>query len=634
MTDPAARFAEAVEAHRAGRLAEAEEGYRRILSTAPADPDALRMLGLVAAQQGRPDEAVGATANAIDRADDPELHVAVAGALKAGGWLPAASNSLRRALALRPDFAEAAYNLGNAETARGRNDRAIVGYARALALRPDYTDALNNAGPALLAEGRLAAARRSLTAALALEPGHAGAWSNLAVLHQAAGEAGSAIRLFRRGLAVDPRQSAIGSNLMFTMTYAEGIDDATLYRGFRAWEDRHARPLYAEARPHTNDPDPDRRLRVGYLSADFRDHPVAHSLIESLECHDRAEVELTLYGLQRGSDATTERFRRLADRWRSVAGEDERRIAERIRADEIDVLVLVAPHTADNRPLVAALKPAPVQVALYDLATTGMSAVDAWLTDSRFHPPEATTERFAEQLIRLPCLHNFAAPTPSPPLLARPPSAASGRVSFGSFNNPAKITPEVVALWARLLRAVPDSRLVMKYLNRFSSPEMNRLVRARFEAQGIPQDRLELRAGRLPRMAQLALLNEIDIALDPFPFNGCTTTFEALWMGVPVVTLEGGRFLGRMGASFLHHLGLGDLVAADPAAYVGLAASLAADVDRRAALRRELRGRLIDSPLFDAVGHARSLTNAYRQLWRRWCLSSGNQSVIEAHRRS
>lgn len=634
MTTSAARFAEAAEAHRSGRLAEAEAGYRDVLAAIPGEPDAVRMLGLVAAQLGRPAEALAGTAIAVDRPADPELHVAIAGALKAAGWPAASLASLRRALALRPGFAEAAYNLGNAETARGRNDRAAASYARALAIRPDYTDALNNAGPALLAEGRLAAARRSLFDAIALEPGHAGAWSNLAVLHQATGDAVSAIRLFRRGLALDSGQSAIGSNLLFTMTYAEGVDDDALYRGFRDWEARHARRLYGEARPHANDRDPDRRLRVGYLSADFRDHPVAHSLIESLERHDRAEVELTLYGLPRTSDGMTERFQRVADRWRWIVGEDERRIAETIRADGIDVLVLVAPHTADNRPLVAALKPAPVQVALYDLATTGMAAVDGWLTDSLFHPPESTSERFAERLIRIPCLHTFAAPSPSPPLLARPPSVASGRVTFGSFNNPAKMTQAVVTLWSRVLAAVPGSRLVMKYLNRFASPEMERLVRDRFEAEGLAPERLELRTGRLPRMAQLALLNEVDVALDPFPFNGCTTTFEALWMGVPVVTLEGRRFLGRMGTSFLHRLDLGDLVAADPAAYVALAAKVSADVERRTRLRRELRGRLADSPFFDPSNHARSLIAAYRRLWRDWCLASGNQSVIEAHRRS
>ena len=633
MSDPARRFVAAAEAHRAGRLAEAEDGYRAVLLADVDHPDARRMLGLLAAQQGRPAEALAGTAMATDRADDPELHVAAAGALKAGGWLLAARASLRRALALRPGFAEAAYNLGNADAARGRPEAATKVYARASALRANYVDALNNAGPALLAEGRIAEARRSLARVLALEPGHAGAWSNLAVLHQATGETGSAILRFRRGLAADPGQPAIHSNLLFTLTYAESVDDETIYRAFRDWEARHARPLYAEARPHDNDRDPERRLRIGYLSADFRDHPVAHNLIASLGRHDRREVALTLYALPRAGDAMTERFRGVADCWRWVAGQDERQIAAQIREDRIDVLVLVAPHTADNRPLVAALRPAPVQVALYDLTTTGMAAVDAWITDPLIHPPERTTERFVETLVPVPCLVNHAPPSPSPPL-ARPPSAGAGRITFGSFNNPAKVTGRVIALWAEVLDAVPGSRLLLKYLSRYGSPEMAGLIRDRFAAHGVGPDRLELRSGRLPRMAQLALLNEVDIALDPFPFNGCTTTFEALWMGVPVVTLEGSRFLGRMSGSFLRHIGLGDLVAADAAAYVALAAGLASDLDKRIQLRRELRARLLGSPLCDADAHARSLVAAYRNLWRDWCLSSRNQSVIEAHRRT
>ncbi|MBM3546514.1 MAG: tetratricopeptide repeat protein [Alphaproteobacteria bacterium] len=633
MSAEAEGFAEAVSAHQAGKMAEAEKGYRQVLASMPEHPDARRMMGLLMAQQGRPAEALAETALAANRPDDPDLHVAVAGALKTGGWLLASIAALHRALALRPDFVEGAYNLGNAEAARGRHDRAASSYARSLVLRPGYTEALNNAGPVLLADGRVSDARRSLACALALEPAHAGAWSNLAVLHQALGGAEMAIVGFRRGLAINPGQSAIHSNLLFTLNYAEGVTDDALYRGFRDWEARHARPLYAEAAPHGNDSDPERRLRVGYLSADFRDHPVAHSLIASFERHDRSQVELTLYATPRSGDAMTERFRRVADRWRWVSGEDERQIAARIRADEIDVLVLVAPHTADNRPKVAALKPAPVQVALYDLSTTGMQAVDVWLTDGEFHPPGSTSERFAETLVRLPCLINFASPARSPPLV-RPPSAATGRITFGSFNNPAKVTPSVVALWAQVLHAVPGSRLLMKYLNRFASPEVSQLIRSRFAAHGIAPDRIELRAGRLPRMAQLALLNEIDIALDPFPFNGCTTTFEALWMGVPVVTLAGRRFLGRMSANFLRHLGLGDLVAADSDEYVARAVALAGDVDFRGRLRRELRDRLLASPLCDSEGHARALLRAYRSLWRDWCLASRNQSVIEAHRQS
>jgi protein O-GlcNAc transferase len=630
-TDRARLLAAATAAHGAGRLGEAEALYGEILA-AGDDPHARRMHGLVAAQQGRPAEALARTARAGDRADDPELHVAVAGALKAGGWLPAVVAALHRALALRPDFAEAAYNLGNAEVARGRHAAAVIAYARALRLRPGYTDALNNAAPSLLAEGHVAASRRSLRGALALQPAHAGAWSNLAVLFQATGDGVGAMRHFRRALAADPRQPAIHSNLLFTMTYASGIDDEALYRGFRAWEALHAAPLYAEARSHDNDRDPGRRLRLGYLSADLRDHPVGYNLLASLEQHDRREVELTLYALSRAADGMTERFRRTADRWRWVAGDDERGIARRIRDDAIDVLVLVAPHTADNRPLVAALKPAPVQVALYDLTTTGMTAVDAWITDPGLHPP-ASGERFAERLVFVPTLYNHMPPAASPPLVA-PPSAARGLVTFGSFNNPAKMTPEVVALWSRVLDAVPGSRLLLKYLNRYASPEVAALIRRRFAVHGIAPERIDLRSGRLPRVAQLALLNEVDVALDPFPFTGCTTSFEALWMGVPVVTLEGSRFLGRMTAGFLRQIGLDSMVASSPEAYVAVAAELAAAPGRRAELRQGLRARIAASPLCDAAAHSRALVEAYRGLWRDWCLASGNQSVIEQHRQT
>jgi predicted O-linked N-acetylglucosamine transferase (SPINDLY family) len=195
-------------------------------------------------------------------------------------------------------------------------------------------------------------------------------------------------------------------------------------------------------------------------------------------------------------------------------------------------------------------------------------------------------------------------------------------VTFGSFNNPAKMTDAVVALWARVLHGVPGSRLLLKYLNRFASPELAEITLRRFAVHGIGPDRLVLRGGRLPRLAQLAQLNQIDIALDPFPFNGCTTTFEALWMGVPVVTLEGRRWLGRMSGSFLGHAGLEELIARDADDYVALAGRLAGDVARRGVLRGDLRRRLLASPLCDAEGHARSLVAAYRGLWREWCLFS------------
>jgi predicted O-linked N-acetylglucosamine transferase (SPINDLY family) len=591
----------------------------------PADIDALDMAARACLQAGDLGAASVLFARALTLAPShPVVLNNLALLLLRSGRHVDALRALVRALAARADIADIHVNCGGILFELAEWQQAIGCYDRALALDPGRADAHANRASALQFLGRFADPRPGYRRALALHPAYPEAHSGLAGLDQGVGRLNGAIRRLRRALAVEPRQSSIHSNLLFCLTYAESVDNAALYRAFRGWESRHAAPLYAETRPHDNGRDPERRLRVGYLSADFRDHPVGHSLVASLERHDRSEVELTLYALLRSGDETTRRFQRAADRWRWVAGMDERLIAGQIRADAIDVLVLVAPHTGGHRPLVAALKPAPVQVAMYDLSTTGMQAVDAVLTD-RFVQPAGGTERFAEQLVHIPCLVNNdpppPVPTPPPPSLTRP-------VAFGSFNNPAKMTPGVVALWAEVLKAVPDSRLTLKYLDRYSDPALRDLVLERFAGHGIGADRLDLRTRRIARPEQLALLGEVDVALDPFPFNGCTATFEALWMGVPVVALEGVRFLGLMSASFLRHLGLDELVAADHRRYVDIAASLAADVGRRSVLRRELRARVAASPLCDAEAHARSLVTAYRGLWRRWCAGAAPAAPV------
>jgi predicted O-linked N-acetylglucosamine transferase (SPINDLY family) len=530
----------------------------------------------------------------------------------------AALRLLVRALSVRHDVLETHLNCGGILFDLAEWDQAIGCYDRALSVDPNSPDAHVNRASALQLAGRLDEARAGYVRGLSIGPDHAVAHGGLGALDQGLGETARAIRRYRRTLAIAPGQVEYHSNLLFSLTYVDGLANEDLFSAFRGWEARHAVPLYPEAMPPSNSRDPDRRLRIGYLSADFREHPVAGNLVESLEQHDRAEVALSLYSLLDSSDDMSRRLQRTADRWRSVQGRDERQIAAQVRDDAIDILVLVGSHTANHRPLVAALKPAPVQVSLYDLTTTGMTMVDAWLTDPLIHPPHETTELFTESLVRVPSLYVHLAPNPAPPV-APPPSSVKGYVTFGSFNNPAKISESVIELWARVLRAVPGSRLLLKYLERYASAELSRSVISGFAAHGIEGHRLDLRAGRVSRFDQLALLNEVDIALDPFPFNGCTSTFEALWMGVPVVALDGTRFLGRMSSSFLRHAGLDELIAMDRRAYVTKAADLAADSVRRSIMREGLRGRLRSSPLCDAKSHARSLVSAYRSLWRDWC---------------
>jgi len=288
-----------------------------------------------------------------------------------------------------------------------------------------------------------------------------------------------------------------------------------------------------------------------------------------------------------------------------------------VRADRIDILVLLAGHTGANRPQICALRPAPIQVNMFGLATMGMTAVDYWLSDAIVHPPDST-ERSTEALMRLPSWYLHQPPTDAPDV-GPPPSARAGFVTFGSCNNPAKLTAEVIRTWVAVMTAVPGSKLLLKYLGFFGDEAMRDRFKTMFARHGIDAERLIFVGEEAPRASHLGVLNRVDVALDPFPFNGCTTTFEALWMGVPAITIAGRRFIGRIGTSFLTLVGLPDLIAADTGDYVAKAAALAADSARLALLRSGLRARIAASPLCDAPVHARAVEAAYRRMWRSWC---------------
>jgi len=275
---------------------------------------------------------------------------------------------------------------------------------------------------------------------------------------------------------------------------------------------------------------------------------------------------------------------------------------------------MAAGHTTDNRLGIAARKPAPLQVSFHDITTSGLAVMDGWLTDAALHP-ETTTEKFTERLIRLPCfyLHQPPADAPDPA-----PKTSTG-ITFGSMNNPHKYNGAVFGAWACILRAVPDSRLLLKYSRAYESPRLRRIVTDAFASEGVAAERLHFVGGLIPPREHLAVLQQVDIALDPFPFNGSTTSFEALWMGIPLVTLAGDRFLARVGASCLAQIGLEDLIAEDIDGYVARAVALAQDRERLARLRQTLRARVAASPLCDAEAHARAFETAMRSLWREWC---------------
>lgn len=581
---------------------------------APGSPGLLEQLAFGLHDDGRIAEAAVWFARSLAIAADrprAELGHGLC-AYRSGNGL-GARRRYRRALAIEPGQVEAANSCGVAELELGASAPAERWFRRAICLRPTWFPPYGNLANALRGDGRLAAAMRASRQGLALAPQIPAILSNLAQIQQATLDHAGADLGLQRGLAV-ARNAAIHSNLVFARTYRPDVDERRLFATVRAWSAHYAS---SSAPPRTRDPDPDRRLKIGYLSSDLRSHPVGWNLIGLIEHHDPRVVDIHGYAAGPLSDGLAGRFRAaFGDGWREVARLDDREVAALIAADGIDILVAAAGHTSANRPGVASYRPAPIQASMHDLTSTGLAAMDYWFTDADLNPPDGP-ELFTETLVRLPSFYLHTAPSSRPH--DPPPARERGPVVFGSTNNPAKLSEQVLALWARVLAGVPGSRLSFRYFDHFAHEDGRAPIKACLSRFGIAGDRLDFAIGRRERDDQLDHLASIDVILDPFPFNGATTTFEALWMGVPVVTLAGRRFLGRVGAAHLRQVGLDELIAATPDDYVRIASALALDPTRRASLRASLRGRVLASRLCDPVRYARSVEAAYRAMWRAHC---------------
>ena len=607
----------AFEHHRAGRLKEAEGIYRQILA---ADPNHIRCLTLLAAvghQTGHHAAALELVERALALdANQAAPHYGRAVALHGLGRLVEAEAAFERAVALKPDYVEAMHNLAALQQNTGRTALAIETYRRVLAIRPDYVDAYTNGGVALRDESRYADAAESFRAALRLDPKHPEALNNLGVVLKAQGRMEEALPLYEQALVAKPDYIGAFDNILMGMNYRPGPDGATMLQAHRGWDERYGR-LRAPAEPvPLHDPDPDRRLRIGYVSPDFRRHSVAYFFEPLLAAHDKAEVETFCYSNVARADEVTLRLKDKADHWRQVYARDEVAIANFIRNDRIDILVDMAGHSSGNLLPVFARRPAPVQVTWLGYPnTTGLGAMDYRLTDAIADPPGAVEAFHSERLEYLP--HGFLCyrPPDAAPPVGPLPALAVGHITFGSFNNLAKVTPEVVAVWAAVLHRVPGSRLLLK-AGAFGDAEGRERYAALFATAGIAAERLDLVAQIPGIAAHLGAYDRLDIALDPFPYNGTTTTCEALWMGVPVLTLAGRLHAGRVGASLLAPLGLDAWIASDEDGYVAAAARLAANLPALAALRARLRPCLAQAPLCDAAGFARQIEVAYRRMWR------------------
>ena len=565
----------------AGRFDEAARSCRRVLEIDPRHAKALANLAAVLQRSGADDEA---------------------------------ARHYREAIAADPTLAPPRFSLAVLLLASGQRDEAIEQMRRAVALDPGRAEWHLMLGEACIGAGHPRDAIASLETALRLAPDSADAHEYLAGCVLESGDAPRAVAHSRRVLEIAPERPAAASNLLLVLNYVFDGRPEAIFAEHVAWGQGVSRGL--QGRACANDPSPERKLRIGYVSPDFRDHALAFFIEPVLARHDRTRFEAVCYSDAAKEDDVSARLRRHADLWRESATLETEALAQRIRDDRIDILVDLAGHSMGGKRMpVYALKPAPVQATwLGYLNTTGLPAMDYRITDACACPQG--WERFhTERLLRLPDSQWCFAAAANAPAVGPLPASRTAAVTFASLHNPAKVSPQMIALWSRLLHRVRGSRLLML------TPDPEQLspqIAAQFAGNGIDAARLEF-TGRLPLADYLELHNCIDINLDAFPYTGGTTTCHSLSMGVPVVTMTGATVVSRGGASLLNAAGLPEFIAASEAQYLDIAERLAADLEKLALLRASLRQRTALSPLMEAARFTANLESAYRGIWRRWC---------------
>ncbi|WP_372521520.1 tetratricopeptide repeat protein [Sulfuricaulis sp.] len=643
----------AVQLHQAGQLQKASVLYDLVLQSEPENADALHLNGVVAHQCGRheaaavligraiasnPDVAMyhnnlGETYLAMNRAceaiaecekalklqfDSPETFYVMGRALLADGRPEEAATFIERFLSRRPDFIDAYMPLVAALCRQNKAEAALARCRKALALHPDHAVLLCAAGIALSKLGRTDEVIAHYRQALLARSNFAEAHHNLANVLAAQGRVEEAITHYEKALALNPDYADTNSALLMCLNYIPRYDAMAVYRAHLKFAERHEAPLAASIRPPGNDRSCDRRLRIGYVSSDFRQHAVAHFIEPVLRHHDHDRFEVFCYSSHDTEDDVTRRMRPYVDQWRNIVRLPNEAVAQLIRDDKIDILVDLNGHTAYNRLRVFARKPAPVQVTWLGYPnTTGLSTMDYRITDEYADPVGLTEGYHSEKLIRLPGSFSCYAPLLDCPEVAELPARRNGFVTFGSFNNLAKVTPEVISLWASILRAIPGACLMIK--NKIlNEPARREVLRDAFSAHGVAAERLKLLGHSASGAEHFEQYNSIDIGLDPFPYNGSTTTCDALWMGVPVITLAGTTHVARVGVSQLSSIGMTELIARTPDDYVAIATRLAHDLNTLEKIRKELRAKMSVSPLVNAPVFTRNLEQAYRAMYEKW----------------
>lgn len=642
----------------AGRLAEAEAICKQIQQADPDCPDSWHLLGLIAYQtkmydvaveligraielmpdfveahnnlgnalkaQGKLDQSVASYQKAISlKPGFAEAHNNLAHALKAQGKLGDAVASCRQALLVKPDYADAYFTLGDVLLAQGRVDEAIYWLRQALFFKPEFFAAYNLLGNALQLQGRLDDAISTYRQALMVKPDYPEAYYNMAAAFHALGRLEDAVANYRQALRIKPDYAVAYSNLIFTLDMTVGADTPMLQAERKRWSDACLASRY-DYSPFPNNLDPGRRLRIGYVSADFKVHSAAFVFGAMLVKFDSSAFDVYAYSNSAKEDSLTQRFRQSVTCWRNIAGLPDEVVADLIRQDKIDILVDLSGHSADNRLLVFARKPAPIQITAWGyIGGTGMKAMDVFLADPVVVPPEEK-QYYTEDIRYLPNAVGAFFPETFPAVNPLPALSATG-VTFGSFNRLVKVSDDAFKAWAQVLLSIPSSRMVLK-TKELDDASTRARVLEHFTREGVDPGRITM-LGATSWLDHMSAFNQVDISLDPFPHGGGVTTLEGLMMGIPVITLRWHTLVGRISASILTTLGLTDWIAETPEQYIELAIQKAHDLVALARLRGQMRDIFTGSVIGNPQAYAQAVEKEYRQLWQEYISRNINPAL-------
>jgi len=598
-----------------GKTDEAIDGYRRAVELKPDFVEAQGNLGVALASRGKVDEAIACHEKALAlRPGSAEAHSKLAVALVEAGRLNDAVSHGRSAVQIDPNSAEACHALGMALAETGQVAKAIELYQRAIALRPDFAEAHNSLGLARQNRMEVDHAISSFKSAITIRPNYADAYNNFGTALLDTGQAPAAVEAYRKAVECKPDFHQAHSNLVATLYFDPNFSPQKILAEHRRWAQMHGGVL-SVLQAHPNNRDSERRLRIGYASPNFRKHVVGLFLQPLFEKHEHSQFEIVCFSDTRNEDDVTGRLKGWADEWHVTKSMTDEAMVDFIRSKSIDILVDLNLHMAYERMRVFARKPAPIQTTYLAYAgTSGLEAMDYRLTDGYLDPPGENDSYYSEESVRLKSYWCYR-PWDVDVAVGELPALKNGYVTFGCLNNTAKDSDEALELWGKVMQAVPNSRLIV---SAFAGSPRERILRG-LATVGVEAQRVEF-VGWMELKDYLRTYGDrIDLGLDPIPYNGGTTTCDALWMGVPMITLAGKLAVGRAGVTLMNQVGLAEFIAESPENYVRIASQWARDLTRLAAVRGRLRQRVLASPLCDAESFARDVEEKYRWMWRRWC---------------